>query len=96
MVFGLNGQSGTNQDLVKIASGVAIAANAAFDLNFEIGEIELRDSRHLVERRGEASCQGAEQQLLRSPTALQASQLGGLREVDGVGRGLALGQSSAA
>ena len=64
--------------------------------SYKIGKVELRAAGHVMKRGGKASSQGTKQQLLGSPATLQTSQLGGFGEVDGVGRGLALGQSGAA
>ena len=72
------------------------AVDRAFDFHLQVGVLEFRASRHIVKRCGKAARQGAEQQLLRRPAALKPAQFRRFREVDRIGRGLALGQSGAA
>src|SRR5579864_2293906 len=89
-------QPGTDKNLAEVASAGPGAMDTAFDLHLEVGVLELRASRHIMKSRGKAAREGAEQQLLRRPATLQPAQFRRFREVDRVGRGLALGESSAA
>jgi len=95
-IFRSDGQPRANQDFSEIASGCAAAPDTSFDLNLKIGVFELGSARNVVERCRKAAGKRAQQQLLGSPATLQAAQFGGLGEMNRVGGGLALGQSSAA
>src|SRR5579871_2311850 len=92
----MDGQPGSNQNLVEVTARRSAAPHAAFDLHFKIGIVKIRTPGDIVECRREAASKRTKQQLLRCPAALQASQLRSLGEMDRVRRRLALGKSGAA
>jgi hypothetical protein len=56
-----------DENFAEVAPGGPAAADAALDFDFEVGVLELRGFGYIVEGRGEAAGQRAQQQLFGSP-----------------------------